>query len=224
MRARERRQLENVAPPAPSARYAFGASEKAERTFGSRRLRKVAAVTAGAVSAMVLGWLLLARGPSPAASSAMAAPTSRRVVVPLPFVASKVTFDDQSRDVSPPADVVAFEIPRESGARHRVTAIAADGARAEAYVREEEGVARAEGDGYAIEALETYPDDRARPAPRGSPPKPVVRRRVSTPRWAPPPAHPAPARSSAPAPSASATASATAKPIGSVKDGFTRLQ
>jgi len=117
--------------------------------------------------------------------------------------------------------VVAFEVPRESGARHRVTAIAEDGARAEAFVREEEGVARAEGEGFAIEALETYPADPARP----SAPKPVVRRRVSPPRWAPG-AHassgsaPSPARSSAPAP----PPAPTAKPIGSVKDGFTKLQ
>lgn len=222
MRAREQRQLENVAPPAPSARYAFGASEKAERPFDSPRVRKIAAIATGAVSAIVIGWLVLARDPAPGAAGAAGILTSRRVVVPLPFVASKVTFDDQSRDVSPPAEVVAFEVPRESGPRHRVTAIAADGSRAEAFVREEEGVARAEGEGFAIETLETYPDDPARPVAVGAAPKPVVRRRVSAPRWSPAAHPPAPARSAAPA-SPPATVSAP-KPIGSVKDGFTKLQ
>ncbi len=219
MRAREQRQLENVAPPAPSARYAFGASEKAVPTFGSPRLRKFAAIGTGAVLAIVVGWFGIVRDPAPSGASAAAAPTSRRVVVPLPFVASKVTFDDQSRDLSPPSDVAAFEVPRESGGRHRVTAFATDGARAEAYVREEDGVAHAEGEGFAIESLETYPDDPA----WGATQKPAVRPRVWAPRSSPtaphPPSVPA-SRSAASGP----VATSTAKPVGSVKDGFTKLQ
>lgn len=208
MRAREQQKLEAFAPPAPSERYAFGAPEKAPRRLGSARLQKALAVGMGALLAVVAGGLFLTRDREPATPSALlAAPTSRRVVVPLPFVASKVSFDDQSRDLAPPVDVVAFEVPRESGARHRVTALSADGARAEAYVREEDGVARPEGDGFAIESLETYPDD---PPARGAPARPVVRRRVPAPRWTPP----LPATQ----------ASASAKPVGSVKDGFTKLQ
>jgi hypothetical protein len=71
-------------------------------------------------------------------------------VVRLPFVTSHVTFDDAARDLEPPSDVVVFDVPVESGARHRVTALAADGTRADGYVREREGMAIAEVDGYAF--------------------------------------------------------------------------
>ena len=222
MLAREKRELENVAPPAPSARYAFGASEAAGRASTSARLRKVVAVLAGVVAAVAASALFLSRDPAPSTAAATEAPppTSRRVVVPLPFVASKVTFDEQGRELSPAGDVAVFEVPRESGLRHRVTAIATDGARAEAFVREEEGVARPEGEGFTIESLETYPDEPST-TPSGAPRKPVVRRRVSAPRWTAPPGHGAPARSASAPPAA---VSATAKPVGSVKDGFTKLQ
>ena len=97
--------------------------------------------------------------------SPLAEPTMRRVIVPLPFAATRVTFDEQSRELSPPADVAAFEIPRESGLRHLVTALAVDGAKAEAYVRESEGVARPEGPGFTIEALETYGEEAGKACP-----------------------------------------------------------
>jgi hypothetical protein len=81
-------------------------------------------------------------------------------------------------------------------------------------VRESDGVARPEGEGFAIESLETYPDDPVTPVAPGSPPKPIVRRRVVPPR----PTTPSPRDGGAPAAPA-----VTAKPLGSVKDGFTKL-
>ncbi|HVH44052.1 MAG TPA: hypothetical protein VM925_16995, partial [Labilithrix sp.] len=95
-----------------------------------------------------------------------------------------------------------------------------DGARAEAYVREEDGVARPEGEGFAIESLETYPDDPP-PSTVSSQPRTIVRRRFSAPRPTPPVRAPAPKDAGAPSPSVAASASA--KPLGSVKDGFTKL-
>ena len=147
MREREKRHLDNIAPPAPSARYAFGASEKLERGLASPRVRRAAAL---GVALAVIVVLVAALGRRTASSE----PTSRRVLVTLPFTATHVSFDDQTRELTPPSEVVVFEVPRESGVRHRVTAVALDGARAEAFVREADGVARPEGD-YTIENIET---------------------------------------------------------------------
>ena len=202
MREREKRHLENIAPPAPSARYAFGASEKLSRGLASHRLRLAAALgVALALIIVVVGFMARRRTTSE--------PTVRRVLVTLPFTATRVTFDDQTRLLSPPSEVVVFDVPRESGVRHRVTAVAVDGARAEAFVREADGVARPEGD-YAIESMEAAeetpsPHPSASAAvvvdlgnkrrtrkirgPKTNPTPPVV-----TPPPAPPPATPPPSR------------------------------
>lgn len=222
MRAREQRQLENVAPPAPSARYAFGASEHLEASFFTPRRKKIAAVVGGAASAMLLGSWVFFRDP-PAAQQELSPITQRHVVVPLPFVATRVSFDEQSRDLSPATDVVAFDVPRESGARHRVIALSADGARAEGYVREADGVAKPEGEGFKIESLETFEDQQpsassattAPPTPKGKRPRGGAAKLgggSSFPTAGFPPSNPAGAASTTAAP-----------PVGSVKDGFTKL-
>lgn len=226
MRQREKRHLESIAPPAPSARYAFGASEKLERRFASPRVRMIAGI-AGALLAIVLMVGIVGRR-----RSADSEPAVRRVVVTLPFVAARVTFDDQSRELAPPTEVVVFDVPRESGVRHRVTAVAVDGARAEAFVREADGVARPEGD-YVIEALETSDEPAPDPSagavvidlPENAAPSASTgtKRRLRRPRGVPvrPAASPAPTPSPAPPP---ASVSAAPKPIGTVKDGFTKLR
>lgn len=222
MREREKRHLENIAPPAPSARYAFGASEKLSRGLASPRLRLAAALgVALALIIVVVGFMSRRRSASE--------PVVRRVVVTLPFTATRVTFDDQTRLLAPPSEVVVFDVPRESGVRHRVTAVAVDGARAEAFVREADGVARPEGD-YAIESIETAEEG---PAPSASGSAAVVvdlsdhdphatggKRRTRKVR-APKPTAPAPVASAAPPP---ATQPAPPAPVGSVKDGFTKLR
>ena len=223
MRAREKLALENMAPPAPSARYTFGnASEKLlQRRFASDRVRWAALGAVGLLGlAVFVG--VLARKSDARPFEVAAAPTIRRVVVPLPFVATRVTFDEQSRELSPPADVAAFEVPRESGLRHRITAAAVDGSRAEAYVRESEGVARPEGRGFAIESLETYAEAATvgssttfielPPTPNGV--KRVVKRPAVGPRLG---------RDAGPSGGAAA-ALPPPKPIGTVKDGFTKLK
>lgn len=79
---------------------------------------------------------------SPVPQVVPVSPTSRRVVVPLPFVARRVTFDETQRELDPAADVVAFDVPTENGSRHWIAAQSTDGTRAEGYVREQEGIAR----------------------------------------------------------------------------------
>ncbi|MEO8874179.1 MAG: hypothetical protein ABI461_01220, partial [Polyangiaceae bacterium] len=87
-----------------------------------------------------------------------------------------VTFDDIDRDLNPPADVSAFDVPGASGVRHRVVAIAANGERAEGFAREVDGVASPE-EGFVTR----QPPVAAKPAatsatpspPRHSHPKPI---------------------------------------------------
>ncbi len=227
MREREKIAIENIAPPAPSARYTFGnASESLlQRRFASPRARWAALGTIAVLGLAVLVGVLARKGDGPRADLAPAGePTIRRVIVPLPFAATRVTLDEQQHELSPAADVAAFEVPRESGARHRVTALAVDGSRAEAYVRESEGVARPEGPGFAIESLETYADETSAASAADTattnfielPPTPNgVKRVVKRPSVARPPKAPA---------LATATALPAPKPIGTVKDGFTKLR
>lgn len=212
MRARERMALENMAPPAPSARYTFGhVSERGafHRRFASPKARAIVLAGVGLLGVSVLATVLM-RGKEPAREVVTAPPSEpafRRIVVPLPFPATKITFDEQARDFLTPTDVAAFDIPRESGTRHRVTALSPDGARAEAFVREVDGFAKPEGEGYAIEDLETYDE----PAPSASattsrPPREKRKRRTVT-------VHPPPS-----------AATSAPKPAGTVKDGFTKLK
>lgn len=215
MAERARVKLESLAPPAPGDRYAFGGSERIYGIFAGPRLRLVAAAAAGlAISAAVVAAVVKIRRPAVTEPVAQSEPAMRRVVVPLPFLATHVTFDDEARDLSPAADVVAFEVRREGGSRHRVTAVAVDGARAEAYVREADGVARPEeASGFAIEAFESYEEEVDAGGAKKGGPKPV---RKTKPKPRPPAAAPPP-----PPPPVAASAP---KPVGTVKDGFTKLQ
>jgi hypothetical protein len=101
--------------------------------------------------------------PIAAPRSTAAEPIARKVVVPLPFLTTHVTFDEEARDLDPAVDVAAFEVPREGGVRHRVTAIALDGSKASGFVREQDGVARVEPEGFAIDlpAISPGPSPRA---------------------------------------------------------------
>jgi serine/threonine-protein kinase len=221
MRERDKLAIESIAPPAPSARYAFGNAEghPQKRRFTSSQVG-LAALGAAGVGVVVLVGALARMNPPDAAhdgTTAAGEPTLRRVVVPLPFVATRMTFDEQSRDLSPPADVAAFDVPRESGARHRITALAVDGSKAEAYVREAEGVARPEGRGFTIEPLETYGDEAPGDSLVELPPTPNGVRRVVKSR-------PPGARAAKDAGAPAASAAQAPNPIGTVKDGFTKLR
>jgi eukaryotic-like serine/threonine-protein kinase len=157
--------LAELAPPAPTGRYAVGTELRAEAAkLRPRRLPwwEMGAV-AGGIALGALATLavvarharpapIVIRGAAPAVPvNAMAAvPSARKIVVPLPFLATHVELDEIERVLDPPADVAAFDVGAESGRRHRVAVVAVDGTRAECFVREEDGIARPEGDGYTF--------------------------------------------------------------------------
>jgi len=178
--------LAELAPPAPTGRYALGTELRA--AVEKLRPRRVpwwgvgsvgggiaigALVTLAVVANRSKPGPIVIRGTPPAASAASvaAAPTSRKVVLPLPFLATRVEFDDVARDLDPAADVIAFDVPSESGPRHRVAVLALDGTRAEGFVREQDGIARPEADGYAFVAPEPSASAPRGPATRS--PKPL---------------------------------------------------
>jgi hypothetical protein len=190
-----------IAPPAPSERYAFGnLQDSAPVGPTSRPPWKVLAAIGGGVIAGAVGVVALSLGgvrqPDPASTLASVAPvpavpTVRRVVVPLPIPATRVTFDDIERTLDPPSDVSAFDVPRESGTRHRVVAYGTDGSRAEAFVVEADGVARAEDHGYVVSGGDVVISSPSASTPTARPP---------------------------------ATARPRTAPIGTVKNGFTKLK
>ncbi len=178
--------LAELAPPMPTGRYALGTDLRAAvARLRPRSIpwRSIAAVATGVAIGAVLTLTVLTRRakPSPivirgapaAVSDRPQVPATRRVLLPLPFVASRATFDDDGRDLAPPSDVIAFDVPSGSGPRHRVTVAAPDGTRAEGYVLEEDGIARAEGDGYSFTAPPHSEEAAPRPARRGSLARPV---------------------------------------------------
>jgi tRNA A-37 threonylcarbamoyl transferase component Bud32 len=180
--------LASVSSPAPSARYSFAPNESPILMLRRRPpWAVVVSVGAGLLigAATVILFLphhspkpLVVTTPVPSATPAPdPAPTVRRVVVPLPFLATRVSFDDESRDLEPAADVSAFDVPRQSGVRHRVSVTALDGTKAQGYVRELDGVARVEPEGFSIElpppVQPSYTSAPARAAPRPVPPAPV---------------------------------------------------
>jgi serine/threonine-protein kinase len=178
--------LASIAPPAPSARYSFAPNHESPVLTLRRKppWAVISSVAIGLLIGAVAVFVLLARRPprtvvvtTPTVAPAPAPePTVRRVVVPLPFLAMHVAFDDEQRDLDPAADVTAFEVPRESGSRHHLTATALDGSKASGFVKEEDGVARVETDGFTFElptptapAKEPRaPRPVARPAPAGT--------------------------------------------------------
>jgi hypothetical protein len=175
--------LAELAPPMPTGRYALRTELRAAMArLRPHRLpwRSIAAVATGVAIGAVVTLVVLTRHAKPvpivirnaAATVGDPAPqaTSRRVLLPLPFVASHVAFDDEARDLDPPTDVVAFDVPSANGSRHRVTVVALDGTRAEGFASEQDGVARAEGAGYAFSS-----PPQADEAPRRPPTRSAVR-------------------------------------------------
>ena len=198
--------LAELAPPAPSGRYSFGHISPALEKLRPRKRSWWMAIgaAAGVVAGVVVTVAVMSRPrapmpivvrpppvvtiqsttPSPAPAS-----TSRRVVVPLPFLAQRVSFDDTTRELSPATDVALFDVPTSGSVDHHVVAVALDGTRAEAAVHEDDGIARAGDTGFTI----TLPPGV----------KPIT----------------ADGRPMPPAPPSGAPA-----PIGTMKNGFTKLK
>lgn len=184
-------ELAMLAPPAPSARYTFGhnVSEAGGRRIGAsnrRRVMALAGVGLFGVTVLVTAALKVALGsseprpaPAPVVASAAPAPSVHEVTVPLPFLASRVSLDDTERTLKPATDRVSFWVPNGGSGEHKVTATALDGTRAEATVREVDGLARIEGDGYKLDetgvTIELPEPDVPAAPPKPSPRKPRKR-------------------------------------------------
>ncbi len=169
--------LAELAPPAPTGRYALGTEMRGQ--IEKLRPRRVpwwgavaggiaigAAVTLAVVANRPRVAPIVVRGSPPVwipAAAVPPPPPARKVVLPLPFVASHVSFDDQARDLMPATDVAAFDVPGEAGLRHRVSITALDGSRAEGYVREQDGIARPDEEGFTTVMPDPLPGD-TRPA------------------------------------------------------------
>ncbi len=168
--------LAELAPPAPTGRYALGTEMRGQ--IEKLRPRRVpwwgavaggiaigAAVTLAVVANRPRVAPIVVRGSPPVGipAAAVPPPPARKVVLPLPFVASHVSFDDQARDLMPATDVAAFDVPGEAGLRHRVSITALDGSRAEGYVREQDGIARPDEEGFTMVMPDPLPGD-TRPA------------------------------------------------------------
>jgi len=188
--------LAELAPPAPTGRYAIGSGLRAwaPRLRTRRAWYTAAAVAGGAAIGVLLTLALVARPSKQSSGVAAAAPVAaigaaplevagRRVIVRLPFTAVHVTLDDTERDLEPADDVAVFDLLLDGGSRHHVTAVAADGTRADGYVREHDGVATADAAGFAL----TPPPEPASSEGRRESPR-------------------------------------RARPIGTVRDGFTKLK
>jgi Protein kinase domain len=178
--------LAQLAPPMPTGRYALGTELRAAMARLRPRgvpWRSIAAVGAGVALGAAVTLTVLTRHtkPSPIVIRSAAAtvngagqiPATRRVLLPLPFLASRATLDDESRELEPPTDVVVFDVQSRSGSRHRVTMVAPDGTRAEGYAVEEDGIARPEGDGYAFLAPPQSPSDSSHHPDQRRPSRPV---------------------------------------------------
>jgi serine/threonine protein kinase len=164
--------LAELAPPAPTGRYALGTELRGE--VEKLRPKRVpwwgavgggiaigAAVTLAAVANRPRPAPIVVRGITPTASApeVLPLPTSRKVLVPLPFLSTHVSFDDQAHDLSPATDVTSFDVPAEAGPRHKVTVFALDGARAQGYVLERDGVARPDDEGLTVFFPDSVPLD-----------------------------------------------------------------
>jgi serine/threonine-protein kinase len=163
--APEEAVIAELAPPMPTGRYALGTELRAAMARLRTRAvpwRSVAAVSSGvaigaAVTLMALthhgkSAPVVARSAPIAPAAAPVVPTTRRILVPLPFAAAHASFDDEPHEVEPPSDVLAVDVPSSSGPRHHLMLEAPDGTRADGYAVEEDGIARADGDGYTIVA------------------------------------------------------------------------
>jgi hypothetical protein len=172
----------DLAPPAPTDRYLSRSVSRFE--FGRLRALRIpwwsiAGVTGGVAAGALITLAVVAHHGKPAPivvrgdeaaskPTPAAAGTTRRVVFPLPVVSARVTIDDDAHDLDPPSDVVAIDVPAEASTHHVVSALAADGTRAEGSVHEEDGIARPEGDGYALVAAPRPGVDDARRSGRGA--------------------------------------------------------
>ena len=204
--------LSQIAPPAPSARYTFGNNDYAAKLFPRKPPWGIMAGIAGGIllGALVVFLMLprraaLAVAPVVTVAPAPVVKAARHLRVPLPFVATLVTLDDTARELDPAMDTVEFDVQAERPLRHRVIAVALDGTRGEGWMREVDGVAQIEEDGFTFES----PDLPTAAQQPQSPQPATTTARGTTPTRTPPGGKKGP-----PPP----------PPPGATKNGFTKLK
>lgn len=153
-------ELLNFFPLAPT-----GAIEKQEppaaRNTGLRRRKQSASIlgVAFVISAAIVMFAVLTR-PKPDKRTALPiasgttepphAVPPRALDFTLPFLSTRVSVDETTKDLSPAVDRVSLTLT-SSLKRHRVVAVALDGTRAAGWVRETEAGAELEGSGFAVD-------------------------------------------------------------------------
>ena len=143
--------LAAVAAPAPTARYSFG---PVQTPLPKTKTRGAVSLAIGVGAGLAIGiagvlvWSYRQKPaiaiPVPTSSAPSPAPTSRRIVVTLPFLATQVELDGVAKTLSPAADVAVFDVPAAAPRRHKLTAIALDGTRADGFAVEDSGIAQPE--------------------------------------------------------------------------------
>jgi eukaryotic-like serine/threonine-protein kinase len=181
--------LAELAPPAPTGRYALGTEMRAE--LAKLRPRRVPWIGVGTAAAgVVIGVAatlafvsgrsrpapIVVRGATEIASAPLIEipPATHKVVVPLPFIATHVAFDETARDLDPASDSATFDVPAGADPRHHVTIVAIDGTTADGNVREQDGIARPDGMPLTF-TLPSSPADSHAPVLRASRPVGTVR-------------------------------------------------
>lgn len=189
--------LDSLAPPAPSARYAFGNITE-EKSWPKKKKRDAAIAVASVVGfGLVLGTCVairrghdendattLAGSASAASASTIAvappAPATSTATTPseiakptgslrlsLPFLTDEVRIDDHVATLDPASD--EYQVPgTHEGARFHVTARALDGSFASAWLQVSQGQLVAEGEGFVLEDMEILPADPPAAKPRDS--------------------------------------------------------
>lgn len=163
--------LGGIGAEVPSSRYLIEPLAPEPRL----RRRTAAFVAMGVLAALsvIAAAIGVARRSGTAATSAagtattasLPEPTTRRVRVELPFLASHVALDADERALAPPSDVVTFELPAERPTVHRIVAVADDGASAEGTVAERDGLLVVDAPGVRVVRPPTAPSALS---PRGN--------------------------------------------------------
>lgn len=175
--------IARVAPPAPSARYAFAELDEAE-SLGEATRRRWPLAVGGVLGVALIGIATSSMWSRTAQRSASDTHESqqpviearaRRVILALPFASMRVILDDKDRVFESPVETAAFELGAGSGARHKWIAVASDGTRAEGFATERDGVLEIEEETKIVIYPQTQPAEspsapvtKARPVPRRS--------------------------------------------------------
>lgn len=174
--------LAAIGTPAPTARYSFGPLQVPTKPKSRSAIGLAVGVGAGLLIGLTIVFLIAHKTPAqqPLASAPVtstkveAQPTSRRVLVTLPFMATEVTLDGMQKTLSPAADVAVFDLETNAPDRHALQVVGLDGTRATGFAKEEGGIAQPE-PGLSFEIPEPLAGPSTWTAPSQRTPPPAIR-------------------------------------------------